>query len=210
MLFIFDWDGTISDSTARIVECMHDAAASVSLPRLQDYQVQNIIGLGLPEAIGALYPHLDRKGISGMREAYVEHFVAADNEPSHFFPEVEETLESLVERGHQIAVATGKSRAGLDRVLMSLSWEDYFHSSRCADETASKPNPKMLHELLDEFGVRTDDAIMIGDTEFDMEMARRAEIRRIAVDYGAHHIDRLKPYEPIMCASNFRQILDFA
>jgi phosphoglycolate phosphatase len=210
MLFIFDWDGTISDSTDRIVECMHNAAASVDLPPLASHAVQNIIGLGLPEAIGTLYPHLDREGISGMREAYVEHFVAADNEPSHFFPEVEQTLERLIERGHHIAVATGKSRAGLDRVLMSLSWEDYFHSSRCADETASKPNPKMLHELLDEFDMRVEEAIMIGDTEFDMEMARRAQIPRIAVDYGAHHIDRLKPYEPIMCASNFGQILEFS
>ncbi len=210
MLFVFDWDGTISDSTGRIVQCMHQAADALTLPALEDHQVREIIGLGLPEAIQTLYPELEGSDVGAMRDAYVEHFVAADHEPSNFFPEVESTLETLLERGHHIAVATGKSRAGLNRVLSSHSWDDYFHSSRCADETASKPHPKMLHELLGEFDIHAQETVMVGDTEFDMEMARRAQVPRIAVDYGAHHIDRLKPYKPIMCVSNFRQILDVA
>ncbi len=207
MLFVFDWDGTLSDSTAKIVGCMHEAAAEHNLPELADHQVQNIIGLGLPEAIETLYPELDPLGVEAMRSSYSSLFIAADQQPSRFFPRVEETLDELLHRGHSIAVATGKSRAGLDRVLHNLQWQDFFHATRCADETASKPHPKMLHELQREFAVGQEDMVMVGDTEFDMEMARRANVARIAVDYGAHHVDRLKPYDPVLCVSDFGDIL---
>ncbi|GAB3107313.1 HAD-IA family hydrolase [Aestuariicella hydrocarbonica] len=210
MFFIFDWDGTLCDSTANIVRCMHRAASTHNLPALDDAQVQNIIGLGLPEAIQALYPELEPQGVESMRAAYAEHFVSADSQPSTMFSNAELTLERLLNNGHQIAVATGKSRAGLDRVLASVGMLDVFHATRCSDETASKPHPLMLHELLAEMKVPTEEAIMIGDTEFDMEMARRADMPRIAVDYGAHHISRLKPYEPILCASDISDILALA
>lgn len=210
MLFIFDWDGTISDSTQKIIGCMHLASDAEGLPRLGDDQVREIIGLGLPEAIATLYPELDSGGVMSMRDAYSRHFIEADSEPSGFFPNVEDTLETLLSRGHHIAVATGKSRAGLNRVLSSLSWDDYFHASRCADETASKPHPKMLHELLGHFEVAAERAVMVGDTEFDMEMASRAEMPKVAVDYGAHHVDRLRNYDPVMCISDFSELLELS
>lgn len=210
MFFIFDWDGTLCDSTAKIVSCMHDAACAQGLPSLTDAEVKNIIGLGLPEAIQTLYPGLEYDGVEAMRQAYADHFIAADSEPSRMFANSVDTLEQLLNSGHQIAVATGKSRAGLDRVLKSLGMNDVFHATRCSDETASKPHPLMLHELLAELNVPVEEAVMIGDTEFDMEMARRAEMPRIAVDYGAHHISRLTPYEPVLCASDIGDILRLA
>lgn len=209
MFFIFDWDGTLCDSTAKIVSCMHQASDAQRLPRLTDADVQNIIGLGLPEAIQTLYPELEPDGVQAMRAAYADHFIAADSEPSRMFPNSVSTLERLLNDGHHIAVATGKSRIGLDRVLLSVGMQDVFHATRCSDETASKPHPMMLHELLAELKIPVEESVMIGDTEFDMDMARRADMPRIAVDYGAHHISRLMPYEPALCASDIRDILNF-
>lgn len=105
-----------------------------------------------------------------------------------------------------MAVATGKSRAGLDRVLAALNMQDFFHSSRCADETLSKPHPLMLEELLSEFGLSAHQAVMVGDTEFDMQMAENAAMPRIAVSYGAHHIDRLRAFKPLACLDLFADI----
>jgi phosphoglycolate phosphatase len=210
MFFIFDWDGTLCDSTAKIVSCMHQAAHGLNLPALSDLEVQNIIGLGLPEAIQTLYPELDTLGVDAMRQAYADHFNASDTTPAELFANTEHTLERLLDDGHKIAVATGKSRAGLDRVLASMGMSSVFHATRCSDETASKPHPLMLQQLLEEMRVPVEEAVMIGDTEFDMEMARRADMPRIAVDYGAHHISRLKPYQPALCVSDIRDVLQFS
>lgn len=209
MLFIFDWDGTLCDSTAKIVRCMHQAADTLRLPVRTDAEVQNIIGLGLPEAIQTLYPELDPAGVEAMRQAYADQFIAADTTPSELFANAATTLERLLADGHKIAVATGKSRAGLDRVLASVGMSSLFHATRSSDETASKPHPLMLQQLLEEIRVPAQEAVMIGDTEFDMEMARRAAMPRIAVDYGAHHISRLTPYQPVLCASDISDVLNF-
>lgn len=207
MFFIFDWDGTLCDSTPKIVRCMQMAAHQVGLPELEDAKVMNVIGLGLPEAIASLYPDAPGSVAELLSDAYSKCFIADDASPSPFFDGVEETLHLLRERGFHLAVATGKSRRGLDRVLTQMGLGNFFHGSRCADETASKPHPKMLYELLDELRYQPETAIMIGDTEYDMDMARQAAIPRIAVSYGAHHIDRLRPYEPKLCIDRFAQIL---
>lgn len=209
MLFIFDWDGTISNSTAKIVKCMQNAAADIGVEVLESDVVQNIIGLGLPEAIEVLYPEESDSIREEVRVGYSKHFVREDQTPSPFFDGVMDTLEQLKLQGHQLAVATGKSRKGLDRVLGNLKLDNFFDSSRCADETASKPDPKMLHELLDEFSLSVNDAAMIGDTEFDMAMAHKIGMPRIAVSYGAHHIDRLRVYKPDMCVDYFSEILNW-
>ncbi|MYM62209.1 HAD-IA family hydrolase [Pseudomaricurvus sp. HS19] len=201
MLVIFDWDGTLCDSTDKIVTCMREAAADLGLAVPEVEAVKNIIGLGLPEAIQTLFPGLESEGVEAMRQGYAHQYVVADAVPSTFFPGVEETLDALLSGGHQIAVATGKSRAGLNRVMAALGVQTLFHGSRCSDETASKPHPLMLHELLQEFATPVERAVMVGDTEFDMEMARRAGMARVAVDYGAHRISRLVPYEPVACLS---------
>lgn len=209
MLFIFDWDGTISDSTAKIVRCMQLAAEDAGLEVLPDDEIRNIIGLGLPEAISSLYPRANADEREKLRLGYSAHFLREDTLPSPFFPGVLDTLDSLRRDGFILTVATGKSRRGLDRVLDNLDLKSFFHASRCADETASKPHPQMLNELLLEFSASAQEAVMIGDTEYDMAMAREIDMHRIAVSYGAHHIDRLLPYEPRMCIDSFSEILNW-
>lgn len=210
MLFVFDWDGTLSDSTARIVHCMQEAAGNLRLPALARLDILEIIGLGLPEAVARLYPNLSEGDCRALAVEYGRCYVAAGQSPSEFFPGVLGALDSLRDRGHNLAVATGKSRKGLDRVLSQLELADYFDATRCADETASKPDPLMLHELLRCFECAPEDAVMVGDTEYDMAMACAAEVPRVAVSFGAHHIDRLRVYDPVLCLSAMPQILTLA
>lgn len=206
MLFIFDWDGTLSDSTDKIVRCMQAATRRAGLAELSDEAIRNIIGLGLPEAIRTLYPEATDADVSAVRQAYSEVYLVEDKIPSPFYPEVEETLHRLRDEGYRLTVATGKSRRGLDRVLENLGMVDFFHGSRCADETASKPHPLMLHQLLQELQYEADGAVMVGDTEYDMEMARRAGVARVAVSYGAHDISRLTAYNPALCLDVFSDL----
>jgi phosphoglycolate phosphatase len=144
MLIIFDWDGTLSDSATKIITCMQEAAVRVQLPVLGDEPIRNIIGLGLPEAIRRLYPDIDPAGVAAMQNAYSQVFVGSGQGEPPFFDGAREAVEGLLAQGHTLAVATGKSRKGLDRVLAESGWHRYFHTSRCADETASKPHPLML------------------------------------------------------------------
>lgn len=209
MLIIFDWDGTLSNSTAKIVHCVQQAARSTGFPVLEDKQILNIIGLGLPEAMQELYPELSAEEKEQIRLSYAEHFVRVDQTPSPFFDGVEDGLRQLKQAGYKMAVATGKSRKGLNRVLERLEMQDFFHASRCADETASKPHPLMLQELLEHFDVNSDQAVMVGDTEYDMDMAQRIEVPRVAVSYGAHHIDRLHTYQPQLCVDSFPEFIDW-
>lgn len=210
MFFIFDWDGTLCDSAEKICTSMIHAAEELRLPELTAADVKNIIGLGLPEAVMTLFPNITDRDVKAVCDAYSRNFVIADEIPSSLFPGVQSTMDALRDAGHHLAVATGKSRKGLDRVLKNMFLDDYFDATRCADETASKPQPKMLYELVSEMAFSIEDSVMIGDTEFDMEMARRADMPKIAVDYGAHHIDRLKGYEPIICVSQFEEIAEWA
>ncbi len=205
-LLIFDWDGTLSDSVARIAKCMQMAAQEYSLQVPEYADVAEIVGLGLHEATLRLFPSASHYEASLLQASYSKHYRAEDHRPCDFFPGVVETLEDLRAAGYQMAVATGKSRAGLNRVLAALDMEDFFHSSRCADETLSKPHPLMLEELLAEFDLSPQQAVMVGDTEFDMQMAENASMPRIAVSYGAHHIDRLRAFEPLACLDLFADI----
>ncbi len=210
MLFIFDWDGTLSDSKAKITKAMQIAAEDLGWVPLADHVIHNIIGLGLPEAIHRLYPNVSVEERQRLREAYAMRFLMLDEaRPSDFFPGVADTLQYLKAQGHMLTIATGKSRRGLDRIFGVLGLGDFFHATRCADETASKPNPLMLQELLSEFGVGPGDAVMIGDTEYDMEMAKNIAMPRIAVSYGAHHVERLHPYEPVLCLDRFDELLSW-
>jgi len=208
LLFIFDWDGTLIDSKAKITHSMQLAAQDLGWEPLADHLIHNIIGLGLPEAILHLYPDASHLKRSELRDRYAVNFIRLEDEKaSDFFPLVHETLSALREQGHLLAVATGKSRKGLDRVLITHGLIDYFDATRCADETESKPSPLMLEQLLQHFDVPVNEAVMIGDTEFDMEMARRINMPRIAVSYGAHHSDRLHQYEPELCVDSIDAIL---
>ena len=207
MLYIFDWDGTIIDSTAKIVRCMQGAIALNGLEYREPIAVQQIIGLGLPEAIRVLYPSIEAEALDALRQSYSEIFIEEDRTPCSFYPGVRSTLDYLRDEGHQLAVATGKSRRGLSRVLNNLDMGGFFHSTRCADETSSKPDPLMLFEILDELSVPLEQAVMIGDTAFDLQMANAAGIPAIAVSYGAHSVERLSACKPVMTIDHFDQLL---
>ncbi len=209
MLFIFDWDGTLIDSAEKIVACMQQAASSQGLPVPDAGQAKNIIGLGLPQAVSELFPELNEGAVNAFCQAYSGYFIAADQIPCTFFPDVQETLIQLRAEGHQLAVATGKSRKGLDRALANQGMTSFFDSTRCADETASKPDPLMLYEIMSELACSSQCAVMVGDTEYDMAMATSAGVRRIAVNYGVHTPERLRPYKPCMLIGNLRKILDW-
>ena len=206
MLIVFDWDGTLIDSTAKIVRCMQQAASEVGVPVLAADSIRQIIGLGLPEAIAALYPAGDSALWQAVREQYVRHFIEIDQTPSPCFDGVLEVLQCLHGAGHSLAVATGKSRRGLDRALAQSGLGEFFHATRCADETRSKPHPQMLQELLQLFGSEAGAAVMVGDTHFDMAMARALAMPRIAVSYGAHAREQLLPYEPLACLDHFAEL----
>lgn len=198
-LLVFDWDGTLMDSEARIVACLQGAISDLSLPHREVSALRNIIGLGLAEAIQTLFPGSDADVQHAVVERYRHHFLVADPTPSTLFEGAAETLHALAAEGYLLAVATGKGRRGLDKVLEETGLGPLFHATRCADETCSKPHPQMLLELMDHLGAEPQATLMIGDTEYDMEMARNARTAALGVSYGVHHPERLLRHEPLGC-----------
>jgi len=205
-LVIFDWDGTLMDSLSRIVASMRHAAADVGLPLLDESQIHDIIGLELGLAILALYPQLTLAEVDIVRQRYSHHYVLLDQQACNLYPDVEKMLATLSDQGRTLSIATGKSRKGLDRVLESVGLAHLFDGTRCADETDSKPHPAMVNELLNYHSIDPERVVVVGDTEFDMEMARNANVNRIAVSWGAHNIERLHQYEPIACVDTVEQL----
>ncbi|WP_027966555.1 HAD-IA family hydrolase [Halomonas halocynthiae] len=209
-LLIFDWDGTLMDSLGRIVSCMQQAGRDVGLGTLAEDSVRDIIGLGLPEAIAKLCPGIDAQQADALRERYAYHFVHGDMPSALFYPGVGSLMQELASsQDVSLAVATGKSRRGLDRMFDETGSRGWFCASRTADETRSKPHPLMLEELLDELAVPVADAVMIGDTEYDMEMARALGMDRVAVSYGVHDMARLSASEPRLIADDFPELVDW-
>jgi phosphoglycolate phosphatase len=205
-LLIFDWDGTLANSIGRIVESMHIASDRTGFARRDDFAVKGIIGLGLPEAIRSLYPEIADDELSVFRQHYADHYIALEAEPSPLFDGVADTLQALREEGYHLAVATGKARRGLDRVLKSHGWDDYFDITRAADETASKPHPLMLEQILAHCNVRPEQALMVGDSSFDLQMARNAGMGSVAVSYGAQTIEALRAFEPCLAIDHFPEL----
>lgn len=205
-LIIFDWDGTLMDSQARIVACLQSAAAEMQLHPLAETTLKNVIGLGLKEAIFQLYPHLQDGQLSDFADRYRYHFLSANDTPSGLFPNVRPMLEQLNEKGFMLAIATGKARRGLTPVLQETGLTKLFHGSRCADETRSKPHPQMLEELLDEFAVMAEDAIMVGDTEYDMLMAKSLGMDALAVSYGVHDKTDILKHQPLSCVDSVSEL----
>lgn len=206
-LLIFDWDGTLVDSIGRIVEAMHCAADSCGLVRCSDARVKGIIGLGLPEAVRALYPEfVESACVERFRRCYSEYYLALEAEPSPLFPGVAEALEAFRAAGYRLAVATGKGRHGLQRVLQGHGWLNYFDTTRCADETASKPDPLMLEEILAHCRVEARQALMVGDSAFDLQMARRAGVDSVAVGYGAQPLVALREHGPALAIEDFTEL----
>lgn len=183
---IFDWDGTLVDSTARIVDAMQMAIVENAMSALTDHAIQQIIGLGLPEALKVLWPDITAAQSLQMQKSYVANFSHHSNVDVGFFAQAHEIFEQLKQLGYVLAVATGKTRRGLDEMLDGMDVRDIFDITRCADETASKPNPKMLQEILDELNLTHQQALMVGDTSFDLDMARNINMDSIGMTHGAH------------------------
>lgn len=198
-LLVFDWDGTLMDSEARIVACMQGAINDLGLEPREVAAIRNIIGLGLYEAISSLYPGCDDGLVASVTERYRYHFLKANPTRSELFSGAEKTIRGLSEAGYLLAVATGKGRRGLDLVLEETGLGQYFHATRCADETFSKPHPQMLEELMEELGAIPGETLMIGDTEYDMQMASNARTHSLAVSYGVHEKERLLRHNPLHC-----------
>ncbi len=198
-LLVFDWDGTLMDSEASIVVCMQAAIGDLGCESRNADSIKNIIGLGLREAVDVLYPGSDDVFLKAMVERYRYHFLGGSEHHSELFPGAEQTVRELSEAGYLLAVATGKGRKGLDMVLEKTGLGQYFHTTRCADETFSKPHPQMLEEVMDELGAEPGETLMIGDTEYDLQMAINARTHSLAVSYGVHEKARLLQHGPLHC-----------
>lgn len=197
-LIVFDWDGTLMDSAAAIVRSIRAACADLDLPDPGEERARHVIGLGLADALQHAVPELPPARYPQMIERYRHHYLSRDHELV-LFAGIGGLVGELAAAGHLLAVATGKSRIGLDRALQHSGLGSYFHSSRCADECFSKPHPQMLEELIAEFGVSPERTLMIGDTSHDLQMAGNAGVDALAVTYGAHSHEFLAGHAPLAC-----------
>ena len=204
-LLIFDWDGTLMDSAGAIVAAIQDACRDLGLAIPSDKACRSIIGLGLGEALAALLPELPVARHARLVERYRHHYLGQDHAIA-LFGGVAEVLPELARNGHLLAVATGKSRKGLERALSHSGLAPCFAATRCADECPSKPHPAMVLEVLEATGVAPERALVIGDTSHDMAMARNAGVAALAVAYGAHEAPELHACAPLAVLENFAEL----
>jgi len=198
-LIAFDWDGTLSDSTAIITACIQAAVADVGGAPPSADAASYVIGMALAPALAHAAPDVPREKYAQLGQRYRQHYLARRH-AIHLFDGIEAMLHALRARGHQLAVATGKTRAGLNDALQDARLRGLFHDSRTADETAGKPDPQMLHELMLALDVAPQRTLMIGDTTHDLQMARNAGCASVAVAYGAHRAPELAALEPLHIA----------
>lgn len=196
-LLVFDWDGTLADSIGQIVDSMVHALGAAALAPRSTEQIRAIIGLGMNEALDALYPGLPEPDRDRVARAYREHYRAAQDVP--LFPGARAALESLRDAGHLLAVATGKGHRGLDAALRTAGVAGLFHATRTADRTASKPAPGMLLELMAQFDVAPHRTLMIGDSEHDLRMAANAGVPALGVLSGTRDARALLEFRPLAC-----------
>ena len=204
-LIVFDWDGTLMDSTATIVRCIQSAARDLGLPVPSDTSASHVIGLGLSEAMAAVMPDIEPAMYPRMVERYRYHYLTKDHELV-LFKGVREMLRELKQEGYFLAVATGKSRVGLNRSLNAAGLLSTFDATRCADETFSKPHPAMLQELTRELGQVLRRTVMIGDTTHDLMMATNAGASGVAVEFGAHPVHQLQACRPLFSAKSIPEL----
>ncbi len=205
-LLVFDWDGTLADSLDHIVYAMEQAIRALELEQKSRKELQEVIGLGLNEALTHLYPRMTNGEMLELIDQYRKYYLKLPDQTITLFPGAEATLKDLYDSGYFLAVATGKSRRGLHRAFMETGVEKLFHTSCCADEAFSKPHPQMLKNIMDTLGITPQETVMIGDTEFDLQMARNAGTSAIAVNYGAHEPERLLEFDPLVCISSLEEI----
>jgi phosphoglycolate phosphatase len=206
-LIVFDWDGTILDSSSAIAQCIRRAAADMGLEVPDFERASHVIGLGLEDALRSAVPGLAPARYLEFVEAYRRHFRASEAS-MQVFEGMRELVGELAAR-HTLAIATGKSRRGLERALDATALRPHFRASRCADETRPKPHPAMLRELMAQLGASPRETLMIGDTSHDLEMARAAGVDAIAVTYGAHREAGLRACGPLDCCADVARLREW-
>jgi phosphoglycolate phosphatase len=212
-LLVFDWDGTLVDSIERIVTSLQHASKQAVKAEISESQAKDVIGLGLVEAIAQLHPELDEKHQAGklddIADAYRHHYIHDNPVPAPLFSGVSELLDELKHQGYTLAISTGKSRSGLKQSIGEHDVARYFATTRCAGENRSKPHPEMLHEILGELNFSADEALMIGDSTHDLEMANNANMQCIGVTHGVQGADTLKKHNPLICLSHITELSDY-
>jgi phosphoglycolate phosphatase len=204
-LIVWDWDGTLADSTGMITKAVVNAAAQVGLPTLDPKAASNIIGLGLKESIHALFGDIPADKAQQLAQQYTTNYYAGESEIP-LFDGAKETIIELNRRGFKLAVATGKGRRGLNLALQHCGLTPYFHETRTVDECFSKPHPQMLDELMDSLVTRPERTLMIGDTSYDLQMAQNAGVPAAAVTFGAQSRDKLSGYNSITMFNEFKEL----
>lgn len=204
-LIVFDWDGTLMDSTGAIVNSIKAAATDLGIDPPSEERARHIIGLGLIDALRHALPDLPAERYQDVALRYRHHYLAQDQDLL-LFDGAEALIGELADAGYMLAVATGKTRAGLNRAFEVSGLGPRFHASRCADECHSKPHPQMLEELMTEFGVAAESTLMIGDTTHDLLMARNAGVAALGVAYGAHPRASLEAETPLFCAADVDEL----
>lgn len=205
---VFDWDGTVMNSTQAIVSSIQGACADMNLPVPDARTAGWVIGLSLETALYHVVPTLTADQLEEFQHCYRTHYFSQDSQLS-LFEGMPELMDELRDQGTLLGVATGKSRAGLDRVLAQCGMTDYFDATRCADETFSKPHPAMLLEILDELCLEPHEILMVGDTCHDMQMARSAGVDGLAVTYGAQDVQALSAGQPLAIVDSVSQMQDW-
>ncbi len=205
-LLVFDWDGTLADSEQRIVASALAAIEMLSLPERSHEQIRGIIGLAMREAFQALFPEVPVDQEGRFIACYREYYLRNTATPVPLFPGAASALRGFAEQRYLLAVATGKGRRGLDRDMAIHGLETLFAATRCADDAPSKPHPRMLEEIMEETDVPETETLMIGDTAFDMEMARSAGVAAIAVATGVHDRQRLLEFDPLALLDSIAEL----
>jgi phosphoglycolate phosphatase len=198
-LLVFDWDGTLMDSIGSIAACTRAVVRELGLREVSEETIRGTIGLGLRETMDVLSPGCDDAMLARVVECYRKHWTATFRDLPLLFAGAGEMLRDLAAEGYLLAVATGKSRRGLDYVLDQTDLRGVFHSTRTADEAFSKPHPQMLLDILDDLGVAPREAVMVGDTTYDLEMARSARMAAVGVCSGGHPREDLERLGPLAC-----------
>lgn len=208
-LVVFDWDGTLMDSVGSIVACTQAVLREMKMDEVPEPTIRGTIGLGMRETIEVLVPGCSDELYERIIDTYRNQWWSTFRDRPVLFPGVDAMLRSLSAEGYLLAVATGKSRRGLDHSLEQTGLRELFHSTRTADEAFSKPHPRMLFDILDDLGVKPSEAVMVGDTTFDLEMARNAGTAGVGVCTGSHCREELQELAPLVCLERVADLPDW-
>jgi phosphoglycolate phosphatase len=208
-LIVFDWDGTLIDSIEQITHSLQAASKIVFGENITEEAARSVIGLGLQEAVEQLHPDKPQTLTEKMADTYRHHYTNENKVPAPLFDGVTDMLDELLNQGFNLAIATGKSRAGLEYSLTEHPVSHYFTTTRCAGENQSKPHPEMLLGILNDTQTDARHTLMIGDSEHDLMMANNAGVDAVAVTHGAHTTDRLMTHKPLLCLDKVADLSNF-